>query len=67
VGFELAEGSIIDGCTASGNRGSGISLLRDTVARDNTCDSNGAAGIYAAGTDNRIEGNNVTDNSAESM
>jgi parallel beta-helix repeat protein len=48
------------------NQGDGISILSDTAARDNTCDSNGlagnGAGIHAKGTENRIDGNNVSNN-----
>jgi parallel beta-helix repeat protein len=66
MGFDVGGGNTIQGCTASFNEGDGINLLNDSVARDNSCDSNGTggdgAGIHVTNSDNRIEGNNVTDN-----
>jgi parallel beta-helix repeat protein len=66
MGFFVGGGSTIHGCTANSNEGDGIRLETDTMVRGNTCDSNGntadGAGIHATSSDNRIEGNNVTDN-----
>ena len=66
MGFDVGGSSTIHGCTANSNEGDGINLLSDSVARGNMCDSNGnggdGAGIHATSSDNRIEGNNVTDN-----
>jgi parallel beta-helix repeat protein len=66
MGFDLSLGSTIRGCTASNNEGNGIRLSSDCIAVQNLCDGNGnngdGAGIHAAGSDTRIEGNNVTDN-----
>ena len=50
-----------------GNKGDGIQIVSDSRVVGNNCDSNGfgggdAAGIHSTGADNRIEGNNVTDN-----
>jgi parallel beta-helix repeat protein len=67
MGFTVGEGTTVQRCTARANEGDGIRIINDTAARDNTCDTNGnlggdGAGIHATGSDNRIEGNNVTDN-----
>jgi parallel beta-helix repeat protein len=66
MGFEVGSNSTIQGCTADGNKGDGINISGDSIARDNTGHANGiagdGAGIHATGADNRIEGNNVTDN-----
>jgi len=66
MGFAIGVGSTIQKCAARNNEGDGINLSSDSVARENTCDSNGSsgdgAGIHATSADNRIEGNNVTDN-----
>ena len=70
MGFTLGIGSMIRNCVASTNKGDGIRLTDNGTARDNQCDGNGSdlggagtgAGIYANGSDIRIEGNNVTDN-----
>jgi parallel beta-helix repeat protein len=62
----VGQGNTIHGSTAAANKGDGIRISNDTVARENTCDGNGnggdGAGIHATGDDNRVEGNNVTDN-----
>ena len=70
MGFDLGGGSMIRGCVAYRNKGDGIRIADNGTARDNQCTSNGnyeggvgtGAGIYAAGSDIRIEANNVTDN-----
>jgi parallel beta-helix repeat protein len=67
MGFGLGAGSMIRGCVAWANKGNGIRISASSIARDNQCDSNGngpgiGAGIQASSTDNRIEGNNVTNN-----
>jgi parallel beta-helix repeat protein len=67
IGIEAFNGSTIKDCTASGNAGDGIRVPNDSLVSGNTCDSNGlstgdGAGIHATSSDNRIEGNNVTDN-----
>jgi parallel beta-helix repeat protein len=56
-------------CTAVGNKGDGIQISSDSRVVGNNCDSNGfpvgagdGAGIHSTGADNRIEANNVTDN-----
>lgn len=61
MGFFISSGSTVYSCTASANKGDGINITGDTIVRENTSDGNGA-GIHATGNDNRIEGNNVTDN-----
>jgi parallel beta-helix repeat protein len=64
----LAGGSsTVQNCTVVGNKGDGIQIAGDSRVVENNCDSNGfgggdAAGIHSTGADNRIEGNNVTDN-----
>ena len=62
--------STIQNCTAAGNKGDGIQISSDARVIGNNCDSNGfplgtgsGAGIHSTGSDNRIEANNVTDNS----
>jgi parallel beta-helix repeat protein len=57
----------VNRCTVYNNTGNGIRVSSDSAVVGNTCDSNGArggdsAGIFATGSDNRIDGNNVTDN-----
>jgi len=58
-------GSMIAGCTTAYNTNNGIRVESGCVVLANTCFSNGSgsgvgAGILAAGSDNRIEGNNCT-------
>jgi parallel beta-helix repeat protein len=47
-------------------RQQGIAVGNDCRVADNQCNANGSsgseAGIYTVGSNNRIEGNNVTDN-----
>ena len=68
MGFNLANGNLIQNCTAATNSGDGIRLSDDSVARDNNCYKNGnngtgdAAGIHSTAGKNRIEANNVTGN-----
>jgi parallel beta-helix repeat protein len=67
MGFDVGPTSNIEGCMATNNEGDGINLSNDTLARANTCSTNGTfggdgAGIHATSSDNRIEANNVTDN-----
>ena len=67
MGFYLGPSNTIQGCTASNNAGNGIHLNRSSLARDNNCASNGSptgggAGIFAYFVSNRIEGNNVVEN-----
>jgi len=59
--------STVSSNTASFNTGDGIQVTIDCLVLNNNCDSNGlgasdGAGILATGSDNRIDGNNVTDN-----
>ncbi|HVZ94991.1 MAG TPA: right-handed parallel beta-helix repeat-containing protein [Phycisphaerales bacterium] len=66
-GIVTAAAAIIVGCNASGNALNGIDATSDCVIQGNICDSNGSAvadgsGIRITNTDNRIEGNNCTDN-----
>ncbi len=64
----LAGGSsTVQNCTVVGNKGDGIQIASDARVVGNNCDSNSfgggdAAGIHSTGADNRIEANNVTDN-----
>jgi len=59
-------GGTIKGCNSSTNTGNGISVLSNSLVIGNTCDGNGqggsASGIYVQVSDNRIDGNHVTDN-----
>jgi len=65
-GITAFSGSTVIECAANQNTGDGIQLASDTTAIRNTCDSNGQGGIgygiNVTGTDNRVEGNNCTDN-----
>jgi parallel beta-helix repeat protein len=66
IGFSVGAGNIIQGCTASSNRGDGIQLVGYTLARGNSCTFNGSsrdgAGIHAISSANRIEANNILNN-----
>ena len=64
MGFDVGSSSTIRDSTAHANKGDGIKISFRTGALNNTSSENGAdgAGIHAIGNDNRIEGNNVTDN-----
>ncbi len=60
-------GATITDCVLVSNLGSGILANADCLVRSNTCRRNGigstdGAGIRVTSHDNRIEGNNVTDN-----
>jgi len=63
-GFNLDSGSTIQNCTAYSNQGDGIRVNIGCTVRQNNCRFNGnifdGAGIHSTNTDNRIEGNNVT-------
>ena len=66
-GIAISAGGLVSGCTASSNVGDGIEVSSDCTIVANVCDGNGfgtgdGAGIHVTGSDNRIEGNNVTDN-----
>ena len=66
VGIYAGNGSTVKDCTASENESDGIRIPGDCTVSGNTCDGNGkngdGAGIHSTSTDNRIDGNNVTDN-----
>ena len=66
MGFDVGGLSTIQNCTAHNNEGAGIGLEGNTVARDNSCTTNGfngdASGIFCVSSDNRIEKNHVADN-----
>lgn len=65
-GIYAGSGCTVRRCTARGNTEDGIQVSGDCTVAANTCNYNGngddGAGIYAIGTDNRIEDNLVTDN-----
>lgn len=66
-GIRLGAGSSAVHCNSGVNMGDGIEASNDAHLLANNCDSNGVtggdgAGIYVTGSDNRIDGNNVTDN-----
>jgi parallel beta-helix repeat protein len=66
-GILAGASSAVQNCTVVGNKGDGIQVSNDSRVAGNNCDSNefgggNAAGIHSTGADNRIEGNNVTDN-----
>jgi parallel beta-helix repeat protein len=65
-GISTLSGSMIRNCTARSNTLDGIAVSSSCLVLANTCTLNGndagdGAGIHAAGTSNRIEGNNCTD------
>jgi parallel beta-helix repeat protein len=65
VGFGIvgADNSTIERCLLNNNGGGGLSVTNYSVIRENTADFHtGDAGIFVSGTDNRIEGNQVTRN-----
>lgn len=66
-GISAGGASSVVSCTVILNVGDGILVGSDCFVSQNTADSNGAgagdgAGIHSTSTDNRIEGNNCTDN-----
>ncbi len=54
-------GSRISGCTVRLND-TGINVASDCLVVDNTCDGNDAFGLLVTSSDNRIDGNHLTDN-----
>ncbi len=67
VGILAGAGSTVKDCTVRNNRGDGIRVTSDCLVVGNACDGNGVgsgdgAGIYVLSSDNRIDGNLVTDN-----
>lgn len=66
-GIIVASASSVVACTTFANVGDGIQISGDCLVLQCIADSNGSgvgnsAGIHATSTDNRIEGNNCTDN-----
>lgn len=67
-GIVAFRSSRVVGCTARTNSSHGIALFTGCTATDNLCEENGifgssgGAGIFAEGSANRIEGNNVIAN-----
>lgn len=66
TGIYVALAGNVKNCNVSNSKGDGIRVAGDTLVQGNICDSNGlggdGAGIHATGSDNRIDGNTVTDN-----
>jgi parallel beta-helix repeat protein len=65
-GILADEGCTISDCTVTRNTGDGIEVSQDCRVVNNTCEQSGrstgsGAGIYVTGSDNRIEGNHMTD------
>lgn len=66
TGIEV-DGAVVRGCTALLNGGDGIGASGNCVITGNTCSQNGSgaavgAGIHLFFGDNRVEGNNLTNN-----
>ncbi len=65
MGFVLGIGCTIQNSTAALNHGDGIRFSSDCLVRDNLCSGSGnngdGAGIHATSSDNRLEGNHVSD------
>jgi parallel beta-helix repeat protein len=64
-GIAASTGVRVESCTVRSNEQSGISVTSGCIIANNTCSVNGqgsqpGAGIFASGSDNRIEGNNCT-------
>ena len=67
IGIGVASSAIVKNCSSYANYGDGIKVSGDCLVEGNTCDGNGlgssdGAGIHSTSTDNRIDGNTVTDN-----
>jgi parallel beta-helix repeat protein len=67
MGIAAGSGSTVRNCTVQGNKGDGIQAAANSQISGNTCDGNGAgngsgAGVHVTGQANRIEANNVTNN-----
>lgn len=54
---------VVRGCTIQSNASGGIEVASDCVIEGNALDSNFSRGIRVSGSDNRIDGNSVTDSS----
>jgi hypothetical protein len=61
IGIHALFGTLIKGCTARGNAGHGIRVNSDCRVLQNNCDGNPRSNIRVTGSDNRIDGNNLTD------
>ena len=65
-GITAGLGATIKNCTVQFNTLNGISVIGDTLVRENICYSNGnggdGAGIVVSGNRSRIEGNNCSNN-----
>ena len=67
-GIRVGDGSTLGGCAVRHNRGDGIKVFSSGCqVLNNQCMNNGyltgdGSGIHVYGNDNRIDGNNVTDN-----
>ncbi len=65
-GITAASGCEVTGCTSRFNSTHGIRVVSNCAVRENTSTSNGTvgpgSGIFALGSDNRIDGNHCTDN-----
>jgi parallel beta-helix repeat protein len=61
-GFNVASGSRIVDCSSTANGNNGFQISVDVHILNCSADDNTGVGINAAGSDNRIEGNNLTDN-----
>lgn len=66
-GIAVDDACIVSDCSSSANVNHGIQMLSSCRVVNNTCDGNGVgaatgAGIQVAGSESRIEGNNITGN-----
>ena len=60
-----ADSAIVRDCMVRGNQQHGISVSSSCQVLDNSCEDSfgaGRAGLFVSGSDNRIEGNNCTNN-----
>jgi parallel beta-helix repeat protein len=68
MGFNIADGSTVEGCASHGNHGDGIRVEAACIVLHNTCRQNGiggsvdGAGIHCTSIGNRIERNLVFNN-----
>ncbi len=61
-GYSVRSKNAIRECLAQDNSSDGISVASDNAIVANTCIDNSGIGIGSTGSDNRIEGNSMTDN-----
>lgn len=65
AGIEFREaGGLVERCIVSANGADGLSLLEDSIARENLLRGNQGAGVVCTGDGNRLENNTLHENGA---